>query len=334
MGENWQYGMKVEFQVTKILADQQMSRCHMKYVETPCHGKVLMMDGEVQFSTSDEERYGKMMTQNVTKIPHSMNQPPLPEPSAYTAVDILILGGGDGLLARDFLKHCFASKITIVDWDAKFVAWASENIAENIGSLKNPRVRVLDMDVRDPRVIEEGKKYDVVVLDLPDPDSKEMQELYMYVVKKVLPAVAKTHVTVKAHVGPAVTTNKKHPNWAFIETFQLDMENAFYKSGRRTEYTLDSDYIPSYMHEWGFVTCVAWKDPKIAQELLEEEKRQKYLSSWCDYCEVHRCDCPPHDGASSGGAAYHRSPSPSCCSDADDEYADLPPLVPIQSPNL
>ena len=293
MGENWQYGMKVEFQVTKVLADEQMSMCHMKYVETPCHGKVLFMDGEVQFSTADEARYGEMMMRSLPELPYSLNQPPYPAPLNHT-VDILVLGGGDGLLARDLLKRCMYPQITIVDWDAKFVEWASKNISENKGSLNDPRVRVLDMDVRDPRVIAEGKKYDTVILDLPDPDSKEMQDLYMYVVKTVLPAVSKNHVTVKAHVGPAVTTNKQHPNWKFIENFKWEIEDMFYKTGRRTDYKLEVDYIPSYMHEWGFALCVAW---------------------------------------TSDGAYREPSPSCcSCCDDCDCDD-DLPPLVPIQAPN-
>jgi len=306
MGENWQYGMKVEFQVSKVLADEQMSKCRMKYVETPCHGKVLLMDGEVQFSTADEERYGKQMLCSVPEIPYSYNQPPHPAPWSHT-VDILVLGGGDGLLARDLLKRCTHPQITIVDWDAKFVAWASDskNLPENKGSLKDPRVRVLDMDVRDSRILEEGKKYDVVLLDLPDPDSCDMQELYTYVVTKILPAVSKTHVTIKAHVGPAVTTNKKHPTWKFIEKFQLDMEDAFYKGGRRTDYTLDVDYIPSYMHEWGFVTCVAWKHPDAEN---------------CCNCLYNyaRCECDKFNDLSAGA---YRQPSPSCCSCCGDDCA-------------
>ena len=293
MGESWQYGMKVEFQVTKVLADEQMSRCHIKYVDTACHGKVLLMDGEVQFSTADEERYGKMMMWGIPQAPYSQNW----QKGEFT-LDILVLGGGDGLLARDLLKRSMLTQITIVDWDAKFVAWASEHIPENKGSLKDPRVRVLDMDVRDPRVIEEGKTYDVILLDLPDPDSPEMQELYTYAVKTLIPAVSKNHVTVKAHVGPAVLTNKQHPNWAFIHKFELDMEDMFYKTGRRTEYSLKIDYIPSYMHEWGFALCVAWKD-----------------------------DPTINDGA-------FRQPSPSCCSDAGDDDCDddLPPLAPRDRP--
>lgn len=292
MGENWQYGMKVEFQVTKVLADEQMSRCRIKYVETPCHGKVLFMDGEVQFSTADEERYGKMMMWSLPELPYSLNQLPHPAPWNNT-VDILVLGGGDGLLARDLLKRCTHPQITIVDWDAKFVEWASKNIPENKGSLDDPRVRVLDMDVRDPRLIAEGKTYDTVILDLPDPDSKEMQDIYTYVVKTVLPAVSKNHVTVKAHVGPAVLSNKKHPNWAFIQNFQWEIEEMFYKTGRRTEYNLQVEYIPSYVHEWGFAFCVAWKDPAIN--------------------------------------AAVRAPSPSCCSCCDDCDCDddLPPLAPL-----
>ena len=264
--------MKVEFQVTKVLADEQMSKCHMKYVETPCHGKVLFMDGEVQFSTADEALYGEMMMWSLPEFPYSLNQLP--------ALDILVLGGGDGLLARDLLKRCMHPQITIVDWDAKFVEWASKNIPENKGSLVDPRVRVLDMDVRDPRVIAEGKKYDTVILDLPDPDSKEMQDLYMYVVKTVLPAVSKNHVTVKAHVGPAVKTNKQHPNWKFIENFQWEIEDMFYKTGRRTEYKLEVDYIPSYVHEWGFAICVAWTSGGAYREPSP---------SYCSCCDD--CDC-------------------------------------------
>ena len=289
--------MKVEFQVTNVLADEQMSKCRMKYVDTACHGKVLMMDGEVQFSTADEARYGKMMMWGIPQAPYSQNWQ-----KGEFKVDILVLGGGDGLLARDLLKRSVAlPQITIVDWDAKFVAWASDekNIPENKGSLKDPRVRVFDMDVRDPRIIEEGKTYDVIVLDLPDPDSPEMQELYTYVVKTVIPAVSKSRVTVKAHVGPAVLTNKKHPNWAFMQKFEQNIEDMFYKTGRRTEYSLKIEYIPSYMHEWGFVTCDAWKDPTV-------------------------------------NAGAYRQPSPSCCSRADDDCdgdcGARPSLAPTQDP--
>jgi hypothetical protein len=125
-----------------------------------------------------------------------------------------------------------------------------------------------------------------------------MQELYTYVVKTLIPAVSKSHVTVKAHVGPAVTTNKNHPNWAFVQKFELDIEEMFYKTGRRTDYKLHADYIPSYMHEWGFAFCVAWKDPTI------------------------------------NDAAF-RQPSPSCCSrdaDDDDDYGVRPSLAPLDHP--
>ena len=258
MGENWQYGMKVEFQVTKVLADEQMSKCRMKYVETPCHGKVLFMDGEVQFSTADEARYGEMMLRDIPELPHVSNQPI--EQAWHSVVDILILGGGDGLLARDILKQCPNPSVTIVDWDAKFVEWASKNIPENKGSLKDPRVRVLDMDVRDPYVVTEGKLYDMIILDLPDPDSPEMQDLYIHAARKMLPVLMKNHCVVKAHVGPAMSNNENHSNWAFIDQFSSELKTMIYMTRNRgANYRLDTKFIPSYMHEWGFVTFTTFK---------------------------------------------------------------------------
>lgn len=95
--------------------------------------------------------------------------------------DILILGGGDGLLARELLKYdALVKTITLVELDAAVIALAREEPrikTLNGGSLEHAKVRVLTDDayyfVRNCR-----DKYDAVYIDFPYPYNYSVSKLY------------------------------------------------------------------------------------------------------------------------------------------------------------
>lgn len=124
----------------------------------------LYLDGGLQFSTRDEYRYTE-----------SLVYPAL----GNGARSVLVLGGGDGLAARELLRQPGISKIVQVELDPAVIDIARTTLrGANGGSLDNPRVAVLTEDamnwLRGPNV----DRFDAVIVDLPDPDTPVLGRLY------------------------------------------------------------------------------------------------------------------------------------------------------------
>lgn len=131
----------------------------------------LFLDGGLQYSSRDEYRYTE-----------SLVYPALRE-STRTA---LILGGGDGLAARELLRMPGIERIVQVELDPRVIELArTELAADNGGSLDDPRVDVVVDDAfawlrghsKEPRNIPAGG-FDAIYADLPDPDTAVLGRLY------------------------------------------------------------------------------------------------------------------------------------------------------------
>jgi spermidine synthase len=90
-------------------------------------------------------------------------------------IDVLVLGGGDGLGVRDLLKlDDFINSITLVDISKEMLFLAKNNnyfLEINKGSLNNPKVKTINQDAKEyvKQAIKNNKKYDAIILDYPDP---------------------------------------------------------------------------------------------------------------------------------------------------------------------
>jgi spermidine synthase len=101
--------------------------------------------------------------------------------SAADAHDsILILGGGDGMAVRELLKYDDVKTIDMVDLDAGMIEVCSTNpnITEiNQDSLKSEKLKIHNVDAYE--YLEDlEKQYDVIIVDLPDPNSESLNKLY------------------------------------------------------------------------------------------------------------------------------------------------------------
>jgi spermidine synthase len=124
----------------------------------------LYLDGGLQFSSRDEYRYTE-----------SLVYPAL----GAGARSVLVLGGGDGLAARELLRQPGVEKIVQVELDPAVVELARTTMrSANGGSLDNPRVNVVTDDamtwLRGPH----SGSFDAVIVDLPDPDTPVLGRLY------------------------------------------------------------------------------------------------------------------------------------------------------------
>ena len=104
----------------------------------------------------------------------------LPVAFSRTVERALIIGGGDGLAARELLKYNHIQSIDVVDLDSEVTRLASEQhlLTElNENALKDQRVTVHNSDAWS-WLAEAGDLYDVIVIDLPDPESEDVAKLY------------------------------------------------------------------------------------------------------------------------------------------------------------
>ena len=140
---------------------------YQKIVVTKHNNDVrLYIDGNVQFSSRDEYRYHEALVH----IPMSYVESPR---------DILILGGGDGMAARELLKYP-DTNITLVDLDPVITELCQTNpiIRElNEHSLENSRVQVINADAY--KYLESvDRQFDLIIVDLPDPNNTSLNKLY------------------------------------------------------------------------------------------------------------------------------------------------------------
>ncbi len=93
---------------------------------------------------------------------------------------VLILGGGDGLAAREVLRHPGVRRVDIVEPDADVVRLARHDTALsalNHHAYDDPRVHEVTADAFS-RLRHARSTYDVVISDLPDPCVTAATKLY------------------------------------------------------------------------------------------------------------------------------------------------------------
>src|ERR1700674_5044004 len=127
----------------------------------------LYINGNLQFSSRDEQRYHEALVHPaLTSLPW--------------AKSVLVLGGGDGLAAREILKYPHIERIILVDLDPAMTTLFSNSdplLALNRGSLKDTRVKVINEDAG--RWLESNTEvFDAIVVDFPDPSNFGLGKLY------------------------------------------------------------------------------------------------------------------------------------------------------------
>jgi spermidine synthase len=188
----------------------------------------LYLNGNLQFSSRDEYRYHEAL------VHPAMGRVANP-------ANVLILGGGDGLAAREVLRYRAVQHVTLVDLDPAMTRLFSQSsilTSLNRGSLSDPRMRVINADafawVRTAR-----SRYDVVIVDFPDPVDFGVGKLYTDSFYRALSAVlAPGAMVVVQSTSPLVAPRAF---WTVATT----MESVGFRT--RAYHA----YVPSF-GEWGF----------------------------------------------------------------------------------
>ncbi len=172
----------------------------------------LYIDGHIQFSTRDEFRYHESLVHPAMAVPGPRDR-------------VLILGGGDGLAAREVLKYPDVGSIDLVDIDAEMTRIARELpmlATLNAGSLDSARLTIHNDDAFS-FINAPGKPYDRVIVDMPDPHNEALnklysREFYLMIRRRMAPGA----VMVTQSSSPFFT---RRTFWCIQETLQSTFEH-------------------------------------------------------------------------------------------------------------
>ncbi|MEW9500891.1 polyamine aminopropyltransferase [Jeotgalibacillus marinus] len=145
----------ITMKINKTLHTEKTDFQHLEMVETPEWGNMLLLDGMVMTSQRDEFVYHEMVA-HVPLFTH-----PNPE-------NVLVVGGGDGGVIREVLKHPSVKKATLVEIDGKVIEYSKKYLPEIAGDLEDARVEVVVGDGF-MHIAESENIYDVIMVDSTEP---------------------------------------------------------------------------------------------------------------------------------------------------------------------
>jgi spermidine synthase len=185
MGSSWMNSLSNVLYKDKVIYSQATKYQHVVLTERlsknqPAPITDLYLNGRLQFSSIDEQIYHSMLV-----------YPAMLASNRHDSV--LIIGGGDGLALRDVLKWP-VNDVTLIDLDAQLLNLfghkdgdftAPESISKrllalNKQSMLDPRANIIvgDAFLEVERLLDQGKQFDTILIDLPDPNHPDLNKMY------------------------------------------------------------------------------------------------------------------------------------------------------------
>ena len=148
-------GYAQRLEVAREVHREQTDFQELVIFDNPLFGRVLALDGVVQTSEHDEFCYHEMLT-HVPILAHG------------AARRVLIIGGGDGGVLREVLRHP-VERVTMVELDGAVVAACREHMPSlSNGAFDDARAELLIAD--GIRYVSEAREaFDVIIVDSTDP---------------------------------------------------------------------------------------------------------------------------------------------------------------------
>ncbi|MCU0634190.1 MAG: polyamine aminopropyltransferase [Gemmatimonadaceae bacterium] len=206
----------------------------------------LHLNGHLQFSSRDEYRYHEALVHP--------GLAPLAERAraAGRTVRALVLGGGDGLAVREVLRYPAVAAVTLVDLDAEITSLfrTHPRLRElNARAFDDPRVRVITDDAF-LWLDRTAERFDVVIVDFPDPSNFSVGKLYTTAFYRALARRVTEEGVVTVQATSPLFARSSY--WTIVATLR--------EAGWQVHPF--HVYVPSF-GEWGYVlaTHVPWTAP-------------------------------------------------------------------------
>jgi len=153
------YGITMKLK--EMYVREQTDFQDLAMVETEEWGTMLLLDGMVMTTDRDEFVYHEMVA-HPALFTH-----PSPE-------HVLVVGGGDGGVIREVLKHPEVKRAVLVDIDGKVIEYSKKYLPQIASGLDDPRVEVIVNDGF-MHIHDHKNTYDVIMVDSTEPVGPAVQ---------------------------------------------------------------------------------------------------------------------------------------------------------------
>ncbi|WP_180687381.1 polyamine aminopropyltransferase [Streptomyces gossypiisoli] len=207
----------------------------------------LFIDGRLRVSGRDERRYHEALVRPAMNGTHAR---------------VLILGGGDGLAAREVLRHPDVRHLDIVELDPAVVELAGRDPALadlNDHAYDDPRVHVTTADAFRWLRGAPAAAYDVVIADLPDPGITASTKLYSQEFYGLARRTLTDGGRLSVHAGPF--RSRLRVFWTVETTIRAaGLHTAPYRVSSGHDSAFTADRTPQ---DWGFVLAAQDGTPPL-----------------------------------------------------------------------
>jgi len=149
-------GFRTSFRMERVLYDSATPHQRLVIGESARFGTVAMLDGVTQVTMADEYVYHEMLS-HVPILAHG------------DVHDVLVVGGGDGGMIEEILKHATIRSVVMAELDAAFIELARTHLpALSRGAFDDQRLEIVIGDAGD-YVATSHRRFDLIIVDSTDP---------------------------------------------------------------------------------------------------------------------------------------------------------------------
>ncbi|KAK5135855.1 putrescine aminopropyltransferase [Meristemomyces frigidus] len=251
-------GQAMTLKVNQIVHHEKSKYQDVLIFESSDYGMVLVLDNVIQCTERDEFSYQEMIA-HLGMFAH-------PNPKK-----VLVIGGGDGGVLREVVKHEGVEEAVLCDIDEAVIRLSKKYLPGMSVGFQHPNVKV---HVGDGFKFLEDKKdtFDVIITDSSDPEGPAealFQKPYFELLHGAL------------REGGVITTQAENP-WLHLKLI-VDLKKSCKEVFPVAEYSWTT--IPTYPSgQIGFMVCTKDASRDVTQPLRsfspeEEDKLCKYYSS-------------------------------------------------------
>ncbi|PYH99680.1 spermidine synthase [Aspergillus ellipticus CBS 707.79] len=256
-------GQAMNLKVNQILHHEKSKYQDVLVFESSDYGTVLVLDNVIQCTERDEFSYQEMITHL------AMNAHPNPK-------KVLVIGGGDGGVLREVVKHETVEEAILCDIDEAVIRVSKKYLPGMSIGFQHPNVKVHVGDGFQ-FLKERQNEFDVIITDSSDPEGPAeslFQKPYFELLRDAL------------REGGVITTQGSENQWLHLSLI-TDLKKSCKEVFPVAEYAYTT--IPTYPSgQIGFMVCCKdatrnVKEPLRSWTREEEERLCRYYNQ-----DIHR----------------------------------------------
>jgi len=251
-------GQAMSLKVNQVLHHEKSKYQDVLIFESSDYGTVLVLDNVIQCTERDEFAYQEMITHL------AMNSHPNPK-------NVLVIGGGDGGVLREVVKHSSVEKAVLCDIDEAVIRLSKKYLPGMSIGFQHPNVSTHVGDGFE-YLRNQKDQFDVIITDSSDPEGPA-ESLFKKPYFELLYGALKE--------GGVITTQGSENQWLHLSLI-TELKNACREVFPNVEYAYTT--IPTYPSgQIGFMVCCKdadrdLKTPLRSWSVEEEEKLCKYYN--------------------------------------------------------